>query len=223
MDTFNRLVPKIIFEIKGFIGSRLFKHRTKIKIPKNSNNKILLNIGCGNHFTNGWTHLDYYSFSLNPIKFFAERPKQEPEIFHDLREKLNCESNSIDGIYSCHTLEHLLPNHGVQLVREVYRILKPGSYIRLIVPDFGFIMEKYNNQSLRELGVTGCDYVMSYTQTDGHLSTWDEESLTKILVNAGFVDVKAVQFGQEGSDKRLIIEEENRREGSLVIEALKKI
>ena len=222
MDRYASFSLRVKFELTSFIGRRLFKKRTRIKPTKEP---LLLDIGVGSNFTSGWVHLDFFSFPLNPIKFIKwclsppRRPIQEVEC--DLRFPLNCKDNIVDGIYSSHTIEHLLPNHASKLVGEMFRILKPGKYVRICVPDFGTTVKKYLNKTLRPDQKTACEIIMGYTQSSGHLSTWDEEYLKLVLSEAGFVHSAVVEYGKGGTDKRLIKEEKCRKESTVVIEAVK--
>ena len=70
---------------------------------------------------------------------------------------------------------------------------------------------------------TGCEAISSLTQNWGHKSTWDEEYLSKALRAVGFINVKKVEYGIKGHDKRLIKETETRKFESLVIEAQKPL
>ena len=63
----------------------------------------LLNIGCGNHFHPAWTNLDLISESLDVIPY-------------DITTGLPFADNSIDAVYHSHVLEHLHPNHGIELI-----------------------------------------------------------------------------------------------------------
>lgn len=221
MDIYNSSKAKLRFELTSFIGRKFFMHRSKISI---SENPMLLDIGVGGNFTKGWIHIDFYQISLNPINWIKKiwiKPLKKAEVEHDLRYPLNCADNICDGIYCSHTIEHLLPNHAIQLIMECFRILKPTKYARIIVPDFGITVNNYINKTFSSEFHAGCELIMAYTQNWGHLSTWDEEYLTLVLKEAGFVNLRVVKYGIGGTDSRLIKEEMSRKEYSIVIEAQK--
>lgn len=93
-----------------------------------------LNIGCGSRFGRDWTNIDY-----------AFRP---PHIIgHDLRATLPYADNSFDLVYSSHVLEHFTAEEGKALLREQFRVLKPGGAVRCVVPDLELLAQVY----LREL------------------------------------------------------------------------
>jgi len=224
MKTFypNYSEPKfnsnVYFELKSFIGRNFLKKRSRINTTITTE-PILLDIGVGNHFTDGWIHVDFFSFHF---KFWKKKSKtRKPEIETDLRYPLSCSSNSIDGIYSGHTNEHLYPNHAFQLLDEMYRILKPQAWLRINVPDLGRMVDFYNGKiSLPEFTYKA-EGIGNLTQNWGHHSLWDDELLTSALKNAGFTNVKKVKYGIEGSDTRLIKEQDVRKDESICFEAQK--
>lgn len=136
---------------------------------------------------------------------------------------LNCPSNIADGVYSGHTLEHLYPNHAYKLLSELYRILKPGCWLRINVPDLKKVVDFYNGKINMPEYKYKAEAIGNLTQNWGHHSVWDAELLTKALELNGFVNVKEVEFGKTGKDIRLIKEEEIRRAETLVIEAQKPL
>jgi predicted SAM-dependent methyltransferase len=205
------------FEIVGWIGRSFLKYRSRIE-PTNV--PLLVDLGVGRNFTDGWVHVDFYRLGLRFWKKHSSST-QMPEVQTDLRYPLNCPSNIVDGVYSGHTLEHLYPNHAYQLLSEVFRVLKPKCWLRINVPDLKRAVDFYNGKiSIPELKY-GAEVFGLYAQNDGHHSVWDEELLSKALELTGFINVQRVEFGKEGVDRRLIKEEEVRKVGTLVMEAQK--
>ena len=206
-----QFIQQFAFELTSFIGRKFLKRRSRIKpISK----PLLLDIGGGENFTDGWVHVDFFRTWIR--RFWKQRLiKQCPEVETDLRYPLKCDDNIVDGIYSCHTLEHLYPNHAYNLIEELFRILKPGGWFRIIVPELkeeNCLHFRYRAEEIGDL-----------TQNYGHHSVWDKELLSATLKSYGFIHIKSVEFGKEGSDKRLIKEESNRKIGSLTIEAQKPL
>jgi predicted SAM-dependent methyltransferase len=214
---YNNLKTIIKFELTSLLGRTFKKNKSKIKSDGRS---ILLDIGAGNNFTEGWLHADFYSFRL---KFWKKYEKVRlPEIELDLRYPLQCNGNSIDGVYSSHTLEHLDPDDAIRLLNEIFRILKPNCFLRIIVPDIEKAVNFYTHKDNDLQGYeTGCEAISDFTQNWGHKSAWDEVFLTKILGLIGFQNIKKVEYGTGGNDKRLIKETPDRKTDSLVIEAQK--
>src|SRR5262249_17774155 len=62
---------------------------------------------------------------------------------HDIRDGLRFPDESFEVVYHSHVLEHLPPLDGRRLLRECYRVLKPGGTIRVAVPDLEEIARLY--------------------------------------------------------------------------------
>ena len=59
-------------------------------------------------------------------------------------------SQSVDLIYHSHLLEHLDQEEGEDLIKECFRVLKPGGILRVVVPDLERICRDYLS-SLKEV------------------------------------------------------------------------
>lgn len=96
-----------------------------------------VNLACGNAFIcgNGWLNFDYVSNDPNVRKANLLAPIPLPDCHVDL-------------VYSSHFLEHIPRHMAVPFLNECFRILKPGSLIRLVVPDLEFLCRTF--LSLRE-------------------------------------------------------------------------
>lgn len=89
-----------------------------------------LNVGCGRRFHPSWVNID-----IQPT---------DPQVMpHDIRDGLRFQDESFEVVYHSHVLEHLSPHDGLTLLRECYRVLKPGGTIRVAVPDLEEIARLY--------------------------------------------------------------------------------
>ena len=212
----------IVFEFLSWYGRCFRRNKSKIRLTKKP---LLLDLGCGSNFKEGWVHVDF--FRMPRLKFWKKySSNQKPEIETDLRYSIKCEDNSVDGVYSWHTIEHFYPKEAYKLLCEIFRILKPGCWLRINFPDLEKFINYYlGNESRQEFLMfkTGCEAISTITQDYGHHSAWDEKLIFKALINVGFINIKKVKFGEEGSDKRLIKEEEVRKWETLVVEAQKPL
>jgi predicted SAM-dependent methyltransferase len=212
-----RFIDDFKFEIKSFIGRTIFKRKSKITAIYS--NPLLVDIGVGGNYKEKWVHIDFYRIR---IKFWKKKIMPRPEVETDLRYPLNCEDDIVDGVYSGHTLEHLYPNQAINLLKEIYRVLKPGCWLRINVPDLKYSVDFYNGYRKSDKYKYGAEAICNLALNWGHHSVWDEELLIYALEKCGFINVKTVEYGKNGNDKRLIKEEEIRRTGTIVIEAQKK-
>jgi predicted SAM-dependent methyltransferase len=91
-----------------------------------------LNIGCGSYYStdNIWTNLDFASSNKHVIA-------------HNLLKGIPFGDNSFDFVYHSHVLEHFSKSDGDRLIKECYRVLKPGGILRVAVPDLEVIVRNY--------------------------------------------------------------------------------
>ena len=90
----------------------------------------LLNVGCGSHLHPDWTNVDVYRSAPGVV-------------VHDIQRGLPFADGTFDACYHSHVLEHLSPSAGASLVRECFRVLRPGGVIRVAVPDLEGIARAY--------------------------------------------------------------------------------
>ena len=89
-----------------------------------------LHLGCGKrNFGPDWIHIDGANF---------------PHIVSNDITKLVYKDNSVDLIYSSHTLEYFDRIEVLDVLKEWNRVLKPGGILRLAVPDFQSMINLYN-------------------------------------------------------------------------------
>jgi len=207
---------QLFFEFISWFGRHFKKQKSKI-IPGTA--PLLVDLGAGENYREEWVHVDFYTLH---IKFWKKYKKRKPDIETDLRYPLNCPDNVVDGIYTSHTIEHLYPDQAYRLLYEIFRVLKPACWVRIGVPDLKKCVDFYNGKKMPGFAYNyKAEAISNYTQNWGHHSAWDAELLSKALELIGFINIKEVEFGKEGIDKRLIKEEEVRKFETLVIEAQK--
>jgi predicted SAM-dependent methyltransferase len=137
-----------------------------------------LHLGCGKRdFGPDWISIDGGDF---------------PHLHsHDIT-KLPFEDNSVDLIYSSHVLEYFDRTEVLDVLNEWKRVLKPNGTLRLAVPDFKSMVRLYLNNGYpleSFLGPIFGKMPMS-EQTIYHKTTYDFDSLQKVLESVGFNNVK---------------------------------
>jgi predicted SAM-dependent methyltransferase len=192
-------------------GRRLFMRRKR--------KGLILDIGCGPQPHHDNLNLDYYW-----------RPGVD--ICCDVTRGLPLSDAYVGGIYSEHCLEHIPLAQARRLLCECHRVLEPGAYLRLIVPDFGIYLQQYlraaedgGSMPYASDDVIEGFYspVMSINRifrSHGHQFIYDFTALGALLQLTGFSAIRRCAFGV-GSDPRLLLDSPERQIESLYVEARK--
>lgn len=202
-----------------------------------------LNLGCGSQVIDGWVNVDY-SIGARLAKFpFFRILNKKIKLFnlnwdnriyiHNLTKAFPWEDNSVDIVYSSHTLEHLPREEGLKFLNECHRVLRRGGIIRIVVPDLAYLVREYSEGRLRadefveRLGVL---YGHSKNPIKNRLSPfiqfphkcmYDSATLLTILRDIGFNVRNRESFDSDVEDIKLI-ELEGRTENAVIVEGEKK-
>lgn len=198
--------------------SWLGRHFLNRKPPLHQDRPNRLNLGCAVTIFPDWVNADFFDFHA-----LAGKGNDRLDWMLDLRYPLNCPSNVWDGVFCEHTIEHLYPLQVLNLLRELYRTMKPGAWLRLSVPDLEKYVSYYSGRLLHESFAqwnTGCEAICYLTQNYHHISTWDANLLGRYLEQAGFGKVSSIGFRQ-GTDTSLLMDREARSWETLYMEARK--
>ena len=111
-----------------------------------------LNIGSSSCHLDGWINLEYDEGYWKKHKFSGERLSEKatrnmPDVFGDAR-KLNYPDNTFNEVRASHILEHLDQSETISTIKEWWRVLKVGGFVRIIVPDFKFFIDKWINREI---------------------------------------------------------------------------
>ncbi|AEE26589.1 class I SAM-dependent methyltransferase [Francisella hispaniensis] len=211
------LKDMFLFEFKSFLGRKFMNNSPRLNDGIN-----YLNLGAGENYIDGYINADFfYGF-----KFWKKNSlKREWKL--DLRYPLKCSDNIFDGVFTEHTIEHLYPDDAKRLLKEIYRILKPNSIIRITVPDLekyvDFYNKKYSDIDVGEFQKrykTGCCGIRNMTQNYFHFSVWDFEEIKKYLEDVGFRDIKKMKY-RTTQDEKLNLDLKDRAWETLYVEARK--
>lgn len=191
------------------------RHRAAVKQARRlqSNGELKLNLGCGPNIRQGWVNIDLGS---------------RDALHLDLREPLPFPSNAASIIYSEHVFEHLAyPDESRGLLRESFRVLRPGGIFSVGVPDGEYVLRSYVSRDeeyfkkCREQGwyppggTTAMHQVnFHFRQGTEHKYSYDYETLAEELRGAGFVAVRRRPFDAS-------LDAEYRRWGTLYVDGQK--
>ena len=208
-----------------------------------------LNIGSGESAVNGYVNIDFSPnvlLSKAPLlKLFLGRLNVlKPEhmkswdrriLYRDAR-KLRYRPDSIELVYSSHFLEHIYFWEAQEFINSCFHFLKKGGAIRLALPDYRALAEKfileYNsnpldasmdfNRSLLSYPLEKSELVMFFLNSRfGHVHKWHptEALVIDMLSKAGFTEVQPYDF-QKGPYPNLD-QIEHRSESTFYIQARK--
>jgi predicted SAM-dependent methyltransferase len=146
-----------------------------------------LNLGCGHVPLDGYLNVDRRA--LPGVDLVAEV------------DDLPFEDGEVAEIHSAHVLEHF-PQEQLRRSLLPYwnRLLRTGGTLRAVVPDAEAMMDRYSRgdypyQSLREVTFGGQDY-----EGDFHFNMFTPASLTELMEEAGFKDVRIVESGRRNGE-----------------------
>jgi predicted SAM-dependent methyltransferase len=205
-------------------NSRLIKEHLSLTSPKK------LHLGCGYNILSGWLNTD-----LNSSATVA---------YLDVTRRFPFGCCIFDYVFSEHVIEHIEYEHGLAMLQESYRVLRPGGKIRIVTPDFAFLealhgCEKTELQKAyiewaaetwldREIPQHAEMHVINnFVRAWGHQFIYDRTSLSQALVSAGFSQVRTCELLSSEDNVFCNLENENRlppgflRLESLVLEGTK--
>lgn len=135
-----------------------------------------LNIGCFYMYIDGWINIDV-------------NPKCKPDLVCDVREiDSKFEENSVDIILLSHTLEHLYLEEAKPTLEKLSKILKPGGYLIIEVPDCEGLDERVEKGEMDEQGKQIWLYGSPNEKYQEHKTLYTEEILRKVIIDAGFTN-----------------------------------
>ena len=202
-------------KVQGWIGS-VVRCRPAFNRTKKNGIAKLLNVGCGPYPKPEFINLDY---TWNP----------NIDICWDItRKPYPLESGSLEGIYTEHCLEHIEFKDMKENLKEFYRLLKPGGVVRIVMPDGEIYLDIYQRrkQGSTELMPFEEGYISPMARINGifrnhgHRFIYDFETMKRLMEEVGFKTIKKCSY-RNGTDQRLLIDQEWRSPESLYVEAVK--
>ena len=182
-----------------------------------------LQIGAGTNLREGWLNTNWY-------------PKANSAVFLDATEPFPFPSEVFDYIYSEHVIEHIPEAGGATLIRESFRVLKPGGKLRLSTPDINFLIglmkpdisdteQRYvrfaGYPTQGSDGPTPLSVFNMFMRQWGHTFIYDEATLAESMRAVGFVDVKPFKVLESDDPELQGLENVDRmEEGFLQLETM---
>lgn len=162
-----------------------------------------LQIGAGPNILEGWLNTD-------------EQPTSRRVIYLNAKKPFPFEDGTFDYVFSEHLIEHLTYNEGLSMLRESYRVLKPGGRIRIATPDLETLIGLYTPEKsdlqqryvhwimdkfLSGIGVYSEVFVINNAFRNwGHQFIYDRATLQSAMEEVGFIDITRYASGESDDE-----------------------
>ena len=162
-------------------------------------------------------------------------------VYMDAGKPFSLPDDTFYYVFAEHLFEHLTYSQALNLLKESYRVLKPGGVIRLATPDLQFLLglyqepekplhKEYIEYSAKDGGIpaTPVFVINRFHIAWGHKIIYDKDTLAELLKLMGFKDICWCEVSQsthpalrniEGHFK--ILPAEFNRLETMVVEATK--
>ena len=141
-----------------------------------------LHIGCGPQILKGWINIDNASY-----------PGVDKVL--DVTGGLPFENASF--VFAEHFIEHISYEHASNLLRECRRVLNDDGVLRLSTPNLDWVwFTHYRLDMNDEEQVRACFGINRAVRGWGHQFLYNFRTLSLTLQDAGFAEVKRVEYGE---------------------------
>ncbi len=159
-----------------------------------------LHVGCGGALLPGWLNTD-----RDPVPGAAHL---------DVTRRFPLPDASFRHLLCEHVIEHLPLEDGRRMLAEAARVLRPGGRIRISTPDLARIArlctapesaggERYARWAVESfvpgaVGSRGALVLNNAMRAWDHRFLYDEETLARALLDAGFTEVRRLPYRESG-------------------------
>lgn len=184
-----------------------------------------LQLGTGPNVLDGWCNTDL-SHNYKGVYII------------DVTKMFPFDDKTVDYILSEHLIEHLSYGEGLHMLSECCRILKPEGKIRIATPDLDTLIDLHSSEKseiqklyikwhidsfLPDMDYNDCFVINNAFRGWGHQLIYDENTLRKLIMKAGFTKIKRYNPGESDDENFKGIEwrskDEIQKHTALVLEA----
>lgn len=117
----------------------------------------------------------------------------------DIRSPLPFEDGSVSHVFSEHVIEHIERDEALRLLIECRRVLRPGGVVRITTPDLVWLVDSYMAAVTDGWGdlwqpQTPARMINEGMRYWGHCFIYDRPELARIFREAGFNDIRFVDW-----------------------------
>ena len=159
--------------------SSLKRRLVEPPLPKNSDGKVLVHVGCGEKNVPGFINVD------------ARHLAHVHVVTDNITSLADFQTGTVDLVYMCHVLEHIRNDDLKKVLSEMKRVLKDGGVLRISVPDFDKLIEVYNAagkdiESIQRQLMGGQDHPYNI-----HYCAFNHRRLSELFKEIGFREVSS--------------------------------
>lgn len=107
------------------------------------------------------------------------------DVYVDITKPLPFPDNSVDSIFCEEVIEHLSKSAAEKMLRECFRILKPGGTVRISTPDLDYFAARLNG-----------DEINSIFYEHSHVYLYTRSELLEACRRARFENIRAYAYGE---------------------------
>jgi ubiquinone/menaquinone biosynthesis C-methylase UbiE len=159
---------------------------------------LKLHLGCGSNMLAGWLNTDS---TPSPIADYLDCTARLPFV-----------DGCLAAVFCEHLIEHLEKPGAQFMMREVFRVLRPGGVFRVVTPS----LEAFAQMVLEPEGAAACLYLDFYRRFSGNLQAeisdavnsifylhghrhvYRKAELIAMLAEAGFAELRPLAAGSHG-------------------------
>jgi predicted SAM-dependent methyltransferase len=134
----SQFVVGLAKAFRGLVGDMLvlvwlINRNDKIADYVKSHQVKKLQLGASNNVLDGWLNTDVFV-------------NHAPIVFLDATKRFPFEDNTFDYVAAEHMIEHVEYQAAQVMMRECFRVLKPGGRVRFATPDLSVLLELHSTE-----------------------------------------------------------------------------
>ena len=227
----SQFIVGLVKTLRGLIGDTrvlfwVLRRNNKVVNYLTSTSIKKLQLGTSNNVLKGWLNTDV-------------RPSHDSVVYLDATRRFPFEDDTFDYVVAEHMIEHIDYDAAQSMLRECFRVLKPGGRVRFATPDLNVLLalhsgektgiqKEYIDWAVAQFmpAVQNCKDVFvinNFFRAWGHSFLYDADTLHHALSAVGFRNVKFYKPGVSEDPQLQNLEWHGRELGSETINQFESI